>query len=1124
MAQKSLNAKVVLGGQTTSGFNALANKVEHLGQIVGQVSDKIIDVGEESVQIYKDYETNMAGTRNIYEQSLGSVNQAARAMDVLEKKTQEWAASTIFHTDDVSQAVYNAAQAGWTWEEQLEGMPRAMLLAQAGQLDLQDGLSYLARALNVTNTEFSDSGRFVDQWVKASALANLTIEDLGQSMSTMGMTATFAGGTAQLLSMLDVLADTGTVGSQAGTQLRSMMLRVVAPTKKASEAFEMLGADAEELEEILEDEALVNASKRLEEMGFSAYDEKGNLKDFLTILTDMDAAMAGMIDKERNATLKDIFPTRSFATALALINAVKGGKLPELYDAIYNSEGAAQSRSDALMNTLYGDIELLGSKREELERKFGGILSDQVSGVAGALGSIIDKLNELPEERLSALVGGLEGIALLGAGASFGGAVLKFFGALGWQGATIMLAAGAIGAIVGYLNELDDQNFKSHFGSIELEVTDLMDTMAGIRTPFDESKTAISQWEEAVTKAQAAYTEMTGALSAETLQAALSGKTLSQGEIETLQGYGKEIGKNVLQGIGQAKQRDLTFFDAIFGDTSTQKETDAYVMSMDVVNSWYSDLQDDAFNIGQKLREQMTAALADQTLDAQEREAIQATVNRLNEIQRRITNQANQEDYYSELYRAQNVSWDSMADYAQKTQEKYTQAQQAVEDIYAQEYGILMAAFDNAIETGKEFEWNGRTRKATETDRALALAELERQKQEALTGETAKYGSFMETAMRTAIATGWGDALNVIDAVRGQAKERDENGNLTFEDVDWADLAGKFGEKGIDSLTDLQQNSGRIKQAFESFRDFPGVGEMLDYLDNAYGLAIKLNSTDMAWQSFQQSGGTYDPMNLFSTEAMRAANQRYLDLQKEIEATQSRIAQAQNRINQANADIENRSGKYYSALDYLFGTPSSDERQIAQDMAQIESAEAEMQEAQAQLAMLQAEFAAFDGEIPVTMPDGKTLAVNFNREVQENLGSVTLDVYLNKIGDLDSGKEMAGFAEGGRATEASIFGEVPGQAEWAIPEEHSLRTASLLDQTRQASGFTWGELDALSGGGRKNDAAKSVEIHITYSPHVQAQDARGVDAVLKADKERMEKMIRQVLEDVKTEERAASYT
>lgn len=99
---------------------------------------------------------------------------------------------------------------------------------------------------------------------------------------------------------------------------------------------------------------------------------------------------------------------------------------------------------------------------------------------------------------------------------------------------------------------------------------------------------------------------------------------------------------------------------------------------------------------------------------------------------------------------------------------------------------------------------------------------------------------------------------------------------------------------------------------------------------------------------------------------------------------------------------------------------------------------------------------------------------------------------------------MDGFAEGGRADQASIFGEAG--PEWAIPEEHSARTAQLLDMAREASGFTWNEL--LSRNGGMNAGAKSGGT-VIYSPTIYANDASGVEQMLIRDKERFMKMLRE---------------
>lgn len=1116
MAQKQLDAKVVLGGQTTAGFNALATKVEHLGQVVGQVSDKIIDVGDESVQVFKDYELNMAATRAIYQENLGSINQAAKAMDTLEQKTQEWARTTIFHTDDVSAAVMNAAQAGWDWEEQLEGIPRAMMLAQAGQLDLQQGLSYLARALNVTNTSFDNSGRFVDQWVKASTLANLTIEDLGQSMSTMGKTATFAGGTAQLFSMLDVLADTGTVGSQAGTQLRSMMLRVVAPTKKASEAFAMLGSDAEELEEILEDEALVNAAKRLEELGFSAYDEKGNLKDFLAILTDMDVAMESMTEQERNATLKDIFPTRSFATALSLIEAIKSGRLPELYDAIADSEGAAQRRSDIMMDTLFGDLTALGSKWEELERKFGSIESGEVRSVADGIGGIIDKLNEMPEEQLSALVGGLEAIAILGVGTQFGGAVLKFFGALGWKGAALLLAAGAIGSLVGYLRELDDQQWEGHFGNVMLDVEELADSVGDTRTPFKEAKEQIGVWEEAVRSAQQTYEEASSSFTESSLMAALKGKELTEQEIGNIKKYGNDLGAALLEGINSARQKDLTLINALFGDLETQSDIDNFVKISDLTNANYDTLTGQAEALGQQLRDATTEALRDKVLDEREREAIEATRSRLNQIMTEIGDLETQAAFQARLHAAGRVNWDSMSEYAKRAEAEYQARKTEAQSEFDTLYGRVKAEFEYAKKHGTVFKWNGINRTVTDNDWGEIEAALQSKEQEYLQAEQYAFGETMGEALRAVLHTGWEDALAVYDEI----------GSKKVDEVNWTELAASG--MTTEDLNDLYANRGKIRDAFAAFADTPDVGGLLDFIDSIPTISARLSDAyiamQYAWRDFQRSGGAEDPNNYFSTEEERAQLNRYSELQWEIEKAEIAENQARQNLEDLRRDLDHATEQVdrYAQNGNTANYGVWQERKESLQQERIPAAEEALYNAQAQLAMLQAEFDAFDSTLEVTLPDGSKLAYDFTKEVQDSLGSATMDIWLKKRGFIGGEESVEGFARGGRTTEAAIFGEVPGQAEWAIPEEHSLNTASLLDQTRAASGFTWGELDALSGGNEKNSAAKSVEIHITYSPNIQAQDARGVDAVLKADKERLEKMVRRVLEDVKTEERASA--
>lgn len=99
---------------------------------------------------------------------------------------------------------------------------------------------------------------------------------------------------------------------------------------------------------------------------------------------------------------------------------------------------------------------------------------------------------------------------------------------------------------------------------------------------------------------------------------------------------------------------------------------------------------------------------------------------------------------------------------------------------------------------------------------------------------------------------------------------------------------------------------------------------------------------------------------------------------------------------------------------------------------------------------------------------------------------------------------LKGYADGGRATQASIFGEAG--PEWAIPEEHTANTASLIWQAAQASGFTWGDIAAANSGASGRNTGGHTLI---YSPTVIAADASGVEQKLIEDKERLDRWLQE---------------
>ena len=140
-----------------------------------------------------------------------------------------------------------------------------------------------------------------------------------------------------------------------------------------------------------------------------------------------------------------------------------------------------------------------------------------------------------------------------------------------------------------------------------------------------------------------------------------------------------------------------------------------------------------------------------------------------------------------------------------------------------------------------------------------------------------------------------------------------------------------------------------------------------------------------------------------------------------------------------------------------------------------------------------------------------------------------------------------GMAEGGRADEPVVFGEAG--PEWFIPEGHTKRTAELLMQAAEASGYSWSDLASMSGakmfadggvighsefsafsddaipeldwgeltpvgysdGGSGGESVSPVQVQ--YSPVINAENADGVDEVLQQDKDRLRQMLEELIEE-----------
>lgn len=1217
MAQ-NLTTNILINAKTGNGFSKIGSTLTELGSIVDGLSERLIDFDRESVGVYRDYEMSMRDAEVALSTTYGrNTQQLQRVMEQLDASATEWAATTIFHTNDVANAISEAAHAGWDYDQIMSGIPAAMRLAQAGGLDLSEAVNYIVKATNAAGIGFEDLGEFVDLWTFGANKSASTIGEFGDAMLRMGSTMRFAADPEELMTLIAVTADAGAVGSEAGTMVRNSVMRLIAPTQKASEAMELLGATSEEVAELMNDEALAAANAELASRGFTVFDEStGEMRPILDIYTDLAACLADIAGGYENISSNDealsilsaIFPTRTITEALNLVNAAAAG-WDGLYDAMKGGDasGYGEYAAETMMDTLGGDIEIFESKVERLKQVVGGELADDVSGVLEFLGDVVDNVAELDEGKLDALIKVAETLAVAGPGLLVVGGAFRLIGfamtPIGGATAALLALAGAAAA----LNDLEKSNFADNFGDMELDTGPILDYVHSLGDEFRESYEYIDAWHSAMDQAVESYKNASSQFSGTLLSAMLTGAQLTEEDKTKLEGLGDDMFAAVQAGIEGHYSESANFWQMLFGGEGAAEQNGAYLGILDVTGSAYEEAIAEAESIGQGLRDAMTAAFADGKISDEEYQNILSYVKDYNAALARAAAEAADEEsqirYQMLLNRGQNASLEEL--------EEISQAMAEERDA-------------NLAKLQEDYEWNraeAQVNGASEED--LAAAD-EAYREKRLKEET-RYAEFaMELWDSQMQQNGLGENYDwlsgVTDAYLSGGISADTANELITEQLGKSKYAGQsynvleLGDaiSGLFSNTareDLGQALGRwlaaaggeeaVEEQIAYLRE-TGDQAMADLLTQMYATAQLANNFEYGFNDdgkFYTSGtneriGAHPNRSSaeeallggqeFSADAARQVVEamggddgvigQYLaalgesvvnnELSQEVYSKGSEITGAyadaweglvddleavydfgavlkDNPIGGVTASEETILGKDLAAWKLLYGgidaeqyriqvEPELDAAALEAELGTVavpidpyvdgEDPMAALQEQGVDVTIgadateLSATIDGADGQTLLEYVDGDTTELEM--QITDQDGRVLREWVTGDASQLEqiissySGrivtvniKSRQLFAEGGRATSASIFGEAG--PEWAIPEEHSERTAELLNAARAASGFTWPDLLERFGG--LNAGSGNTPSTFIYSPVIHAQDARGVEAVLQEDKKRMEK-------------------
>lgn len=313
---------------TESACSKMAGLVKKSAVAIGVAS---VAAAKKTIDVGKSFEAGMSEVQAIS-------GASGKDLERLSNKAKEMGATTKFSATESATALKYMAMAGWKTNQMVSGLAGVMNLAAASGEDLGTVSDIVTDSMTAFGLKAKDSGHFADVLAKASSSSNTNVAMMGE---TFKYVAPLAGSMKYSIedtaTAIGLMANAGIKGSQAGTELRSILTRLVKPPKDAAAA--------------------------LSALGISTTKADGSMKPMRQTMAELKEKFSGLTDSQKSQYAAAIAGQEAMSGLLAIVNA-SDSDFNKLQKAIDNSSGAAKKQADIMNNNLQGALYDLGSAAE----------------------------------------------------------------------------------------------------------------------------------------------------------------------------------------------------------------------------------------------------------------------------------------------------------------------------------------------------------------------------------------------------------------------------------------------------------------------------------------------------------------------------------------------------------------------------------------------------------------------------------------------------------------------------------------------------------------------------------------------------------------------------------------
>lgn len=297
---------------------------------------------------------------------------------------------------EVAQVAQDLSKAGFSLDSITEALGAIVQGAEATGTAYEAMGSIVISALGQFGIETSKTADVVDTLVVAANAAAQDVTDVGEALKYVGPQARSSGQSLQDVALgLEILANNGIKGSQAGTAFRTILTNLQIAASGAGEEFLELSKGSEKL------------AATLKLIGANVTDANGELKKGGDLIKGLKESLNTLSTGERAIITKALVGAEGGPALTAFLNTTNG-QIDDLADGLANRTGVAAKQAGDQVKGLEGAFKLLESSISVTLIAIGDFVAKALTPIVSGINNVVVAFNSLPgpvKEFIFALTG-----------------------------------------------------------------------------------------------------------------------------------------------------------------------------------------------------------------------------------------------------------------------------------------------------------------------------------------------------------------------------------------------------------------------------------------------------------------------------------------------------------------------------------------------------------------------------------------------------------------------------------------------------------------------------------------------------------------------------------------------